>query len=207
MCLYGYPMGIRAVHNDNINIDINNKYVHIYDNNEYEFEYKYFVVYNDQYEYDNNALRRCFMKIIYNPDNGATIKNIWFKDEFYLDAKDDQAFIPGMVIKVDDEFGQYLIDTWGFLKVLTPAEAKKHMESREEFVCEDCEYKTKVQIAFYNHKKKHVAESKLDELGIPSIGSKKNAENTTETNIDRQKKWDDEDSKEGLTGEGLTDDK
>ena len=145
------------------------------------------------------------MKIIFNPDNGSTIKNIWFKDEFYLDAKEDQAFIPGMVIRVDDEFGNYLIDTWGFLKELSSTEAKKHMESREEFSCENCEYKTKVQIAFFNHKKKHVSEAKLDELGIQTISSKKKAQNPDE--IDHQKDWDEEDKKSGLSGDGLVDDK
>jgi hypothetical protein len=144
------------------------------------------------------------MKIIFNPDNGSTIKNIWFKDEFYLDAKEDQAFIPGMVIKVDEEFGEYLLSTWGFLKGLSPAEAKKHMESREEFTCEHCEYKTKVQIAFHQHKKKHISEAKLDELGIQTITSKKGAKSSGD--IDRQKGWDDEDKDAGLEGEGLVED-
>jgi hypothetical protein len=124
-----------------------------------------------------------------------------------MDASEGQAFVPGMVLKVDDPLADYMLETWGFLTEMSVDEAKKYLDSKEEYKCEKCEFKTKVRVALEGHKRKHLKESQIDDLGIPTLQMKKEIEK--EHNLsekDRQAKWDEQDKKLGLIGEGLTED-
>lgn len=146
-------------------------------------------------------------KLLFNPENGAEIKNFAFKNEHFMDAKEGQAFLPGMVVRVDDDLADFMLDTWGFLQELTVDQAKEYLDSKEEFKCDKCEFKTKVRIGFEGHKRKHEKEQQIDSLGIQTITRKaKPVENASTIAEVRRKNWEEENKKAGLTGPGLTDD-
>ena len=148
-------------------------------------------------------------KLLFNPEKGSEIKNFVFKNEHYMDAKEGQAFSPGMVVNIEsDELAEFMLSTWGFLEEISYDRAKKYLDSKEEFKCEKCEFKTKVRIAFEGHKRKHFSEAQVDELGIPKI-----TKSQVEKKLDdkelvnrRLKQYDMEDKQAGLIGEGLTED-
>lgn len=143
------------------------------------------------------------MKILLNPDNGAIIRNIWFKDEFFFADKEDQAFLPGMAVRVEDEFADYIVSTWDFVRELSVEEAKEFLGNKEMLKCDKCEFKTKVPVALSGHKRKHQKEAEIDELGIRVVGRKKKEEENADSRFEA---WEEEDEKEGLIGEGLSDD-
>jgi len=145
-------------------------------------------------------------KILFNPENGSEIKNFVFKNEHFMDAKEGQAFMPGMVVSVDDDLADFMVDTWGFLQVLTVDQAKEYLDSKEAFQCDKCEFHTKVRIGFEGHKRKHLNETKLDELGIPMITKRNKVEEKDAATIQelRRKDWDKQDRDAGLEGPGLT---
>ncbi len=148
-------------------------------------------------------------KLLHNPEKGSEIKNFVFKNEHYMDAKEGQAFAPGMVVNIEsDELAEFMLSTWGFLEEISYDKAKKYLESKEEFPCDKCEFKTKYRIAFEGHKKKHFSEAQVDELGIPKI-TKSQVEkeiDDKELSNKRLKAWDAQDNQAGLIGEGLTED-
>ena len=144
------------------------------------------------------------MRILFNPENGAPIKNFHFEDILYMVETDGDAFFPGMIVKVDDDqLVDYILKTWEFVQELTPEQAKDFLETKEEFKCDKCDFKTKVRIGFEGHKRKHVKESQIDALGIKSVAVKKKV---VVTDDNRVEKWEEEDKKAGLEGQGLTED-
>lgn len=146
-------------------------------------------------------------KILFNPENGAEIKNFVFKNEHFMDAKEGQSFVTGMVVNVDDELAEFMLDTWGFLQELSVDEAKEYLDGKEAYKCEKCEFTTKVRIGFEGHKRKHLKDAQIDGLGILTVTRKNDsANNPNATQESRQKKWDEEDKERGLIGEGLTED-
>ena len=150
------------------------------------------------------------MKILFNPENGAEIKNFVFKNEQLMDAKEGQSFMPGMIIKIDDDsLADFMLSNWGFLQEKSYDEAKEFLDSKEEFKCADCEFKTKYKLALFNHNKKHLKESRMDELGLPVVKLKNEprVDPVLKDDSSRQKAWDEEDKRAGLIGEGLTDDR
>lgn len=144
-------------------------------------------------------------KIILNPEDGAEIKNFVFQNEHYMDAKEGQSFLPGMVVRVNDDLADFMIETWGFLRELSPEEAKEYMESKDDIKCERCDFHTKFKIAFDSHKRKHEREANLDDLGIPVIGPKTEVR-TVESSEERRAKYEAENRSQGLEGPGLQDD-
>ena len=148
------------------------------------------------------------MKILKNPDNGAPIKNIWFKDKLYFDSTNNQTFKPGDIVKIEeDEVADFIIKLFGFVKTISPEEAKSIIEAKKNntFKCDKCDYSTNEEIKLRGHKMSHAKEAKIDEeLGIPVIsGSQLSKENEEKQKIDTQQRIDNEGTQDGLTGEGL----
>lgn len=140
------------------------------------------------------------MIILFNPDDGAPIQNIFFKGEKYFSREDGQTFKPGMVIQVDEELATFITGLYEFVQEIDAVTAKKLMaRSDEEFACDKCDFKTRTKVALEGHNKKHITEDNLSELGIPKIGRL----NRKMVNADMQSEIDAEGKKDGLEGEGI----
>ncbi len=146
------------------------------------------------------------MRIIFNPDNGASIKDVTYEGVKYFSEK---SFDPGTLFKFeDDSTGDFFLNTFGFLEQVGIDKAKKIM-AEPTMKCLKCDYSTRVKASLTVHEKKHVAEAELDELGIPVVRMT-NAQNLRSTivntnvqqNIDSEGK-DFHDGYPGLEAEGL----
>ena len=137
--------------------------------------------------------------IIYNPENGAEIKNVYFENVLYFSEKEGKTFKPDSLLNVGDREGLFFTTLFEFLREVTPEEAKKIIEKQNaEFKCDQCEFRTATKIALSGHNRSHENKTSVDELGIPVLGGTKRAEV-----VDLQSQYDAADRANGLTGEGL----
>lgn len=146
-------------------------------------------------------------KILLNPDNGAEIKDIWYKEELFFNSKENDIFEPGSVRQFDDEnVANFLKTLFAFLYELTLEEAQKYMEDQKNaFQCDKCDFHTHVKAQYQRHQQNHQREEQLKDLGIPIVKkSNQEIEKTLPTNTQQQ--IDQEANREGLIGEGLTND-
>lgn len=133
--------------------------------------------------------------IIYNPENGAEIKDVYFENTLYF--KEDSSFKPGTLINVGDKEGLFFVSLFEFLQIKDVDEAKKIIEQQKgTFKCEKCEFKTETKIALLGHNRKHEKDVSVDELGIPVLKGV-----TKEQRVENH--WEEQDRKNGLIGEGL----
>ena len=141
-------------------------------------------------------------KILYNPENGAEINNLWIKDVFYLDSKKNEEFRPGMLLGFDDDIGIFIKNIYGFLIEVEPEDVKNYTAQKDkEYVCDQpgCDYKTTVRIGLEGHKRGH--KKAIDPMVKVVIGMKKLDEGKKE--INNQSLIDSEATNNGLVGEGL----
>lgn len=111
------------------------------------------------------------MQIIYNPESGAPIQNfIAFGSQFephYPDGYElDGGKIDNGLRQYDDAAAKEILETFGFLEVLTKeqAEAILARPPKEKYVCDfpGCEFKTHAKIAFNSHQRKHARDRAAD---------------------------------------------
>lgn len=150
------------------------------------------------------------MKIILNPKEGATIKDIWFEKVFYLDSKEHDLFEPGSIMKFDDPLAEYLLTTFGFLQEIQPGEVDNYMKQigEKKFKCavEGCEFGSDTHIAFIGHQRVHkkAKDSVIKEMDIPVVAGKPIAgKANNDPELDMQKSIDSDADRAGLTGAGL----
>lgn len=127
------------------------------------------------------------MKIVYNPTDGAPITAFIFNkvllNPLYPDGfkMNDGTFANGLMKFDDEACAQELLDTFIFLKEITPNDAKEIINRPREaaFACDfpGCDFTTTAKIGLEGHKRKHkgqIAEQpQVDELGIPVATGKK----------------------------------
>ena len=144
------------------------------------------------------------MKILFNPiePEGATIKNIYYKDELFFSSEDNDAFLPGTVREFQDgEIFIFFKDLYGFLREVDITEAKKYLErSKETLTCDKCDFRTSFPIALAGHKRRHESEKEISDLGLPVVRSKQAANRESKT---EQEKIEEQTKQDGLEGEGL----
>ncbi len=142
------------------------------------------------------------MKILLNPENGATIRDVWLNGTCYFRTESGEEFKPGTVIQFDDNVAKFMIDTFGFLEELDFLEAEKYMKKTKDpdLKCDKCDFVTKVQLKMEEHKRKHYTDEKAAELGIPVI---KSGVGNVQDAKDPQTAIDMEAKNSGLEGEGL----
>lgn len=149
--------------------------------------------------------------ILYNPENGAPIKNFPFEGITYFLEKDNQVFKPGDIVRIDDErAAAYIKETYGFLEEKTKIEAKNILDKKASytFACDKCDYKTDTNDKLKGHSIHHAREAKLDdELGIPVITGFKKEGQASDESVDRQRIIDAEGGRDGLIGEGLVEER
>lgn len=139
------------------------------------------------------------MKILFNPKNGAIIKDFIYKFNKYFTAGEE--FIPGKIIKMEDDVADAIVNTFGFIQEQTPNEAKKIIEKVEnEFNCDKCDFGTTTKAGLVNHEKTHAVEDDSD--GIPVV-KKESALKADDTKKDLFAAGEAEDRAAGLEGEGL----
>lgn len=143
------------------------------------------------------------MIILYNPEDGADIKDVWFQGTKYFNSENGEAFKPGMVLQLDDVVADFMHNTFGFLQEIDFAEAKKYMERvGKDYPCEECKFVTRSESAFVAHKQKHEIDKRASELGIPVI--KRGVSGIQTPKKDSQENIDQEATAAGLDqGEGL----
>lgn len=146
-------------------------------------------------------------KILYNPENGATIKDMVVGSVGYFN---DSPFNPGDFVKIEDEqAADTIMDTFGFLEEVTIEQAKSIKDKKEKNTlrCDECDFTTDDQKKLTGHKLHHAKEDKIDkELGIKVVKGLK--QDKKQVNPDEmQSIIDAEATSDGLIGEGLTRDK
>lgn len=145
-------------------------------------------------------------KILHNPENGAEIKNISHEGTQYFTTKEGYEFKVGDIVKIEDEkAADFILETYGFLKEVTPEEAKNIKERKENnaFKCDKCDFSTDLEKKLTGHKLHHAKEEKIDrELGIRVVTGKK--KETKKGEVDTQSQIEQEALRDGLIGEGLT---
>ncbi len=115
------------------------------------------------------------MKIVYNPQDGATIKNYIFggivRDPHYPDKYEyiDTSGRPQVangLMQYEDDCADAIIEHFGFLKPLTQDEAEKIVArpKDERFKCDhpNCDFSTYTKIALYGHKRTHTTQATKD---------------------------------------------
>lgn len=144
-------------------------------------------------------------KILHNPDNGGTIKNINFEGTYYFTSREGNEFHIGDVVKIeDDKAADWMKGIYGFLREVTVDEAKKIKEDREKnkLKCDKCDYKTDNEKSLQGHSLHHSKEEKIDkELGIRVVSGSRPEAKVKE--VETQDIIDAEASRDGLIGEGL----
>lgn len=144
------------------------------------------------------------MKILVNPDNGATITNVQINNTKYFV---DKPFEIDSLIKIeDDSVADVILNLYEFVREVSLDEAKKYIEDKEKrkFKCErpGCDMATTTELTFKKHMEKHEREEQLDkELGIQVIAGKEISSSVDQVlgqdAIDAQARSD------GLFGDGL----
>ena len=146
------------------------------------------------------------MRIIFNPENGGVISNIWLDSVKYFPQ--GQELKPGDVVKVEDKLADFLMELYGFLQEMTKEEAVKYLEGRKakKFKCDKCGFATDTEIALLGHNRHHEKEARLDDaLGIPVIkGTGKVEEVDTQSAIEAENKRNGLDVGEGLVKLNMT---
>jgi hypothetical protein len=149
------------------------------------------------------------MKILFNPVEGADIKDIMYKDVLYFVSADDDIWLAGTVRQFEDEAtGDFFKNLFGFLEEVSVDRAAKIIEeTKNQYKCKEvgCTFVTNVPIKLAQHGKEHARNKKLNALGIPTVKSGgKTAEVKEE---DAQKQIEAENRAAGLDqGTGLTQD-
>lgn len=152
------------------------------------------------------------MKILFNPENGAPIQDIWLNQVQYFVEKQNQVFKPGDIVKVDESVAEFILETYGFVKEISKEKAKEILEFQKNaiFKCdsEGCKRAFETAEQLRGHNMSHAKAAKLDdELGIPVIGGVAAQTAAEKGEFDSQKEIDQQASAAGLIGEGLTVDK
>lgn len=143
------------------------------------------------------------MKILFNPEDGAPIKDMVFNGPIFV-SEDGDTFMPGSMVKVDDNVADFVMSTYGFIREVSEDEAKRIVEQQKnnKFKCDQCDYSTDTEQKLKGHKLSHARKAKIDkELGIKVITPQKIEEESGDRgqeNIDAQAEA------AGLEGEGLT---
>ena len=163
-------------------------------------------------------------RILYNPENGAVIKNVMYHDEVLFSEKNDEAFEPGMVVQVTPDVFDFLLGDpnpdevrrglFAFLEEMTPDEAKKYLAtSSERLKCAQpgCEFGTRIQSRLDMHMREHKKQALTSTLGIPLVGAaKRDIRNLNDNDRvkAREQGWDAQDRASALTeGPGLQQDR
>lgn len=96
---------------------------------------------------------------------GAPISG-WFYEGYEYFTK-ETPFKPGDIYKFEDDLvGYEFLNTFGFLREMTPTAAKEHLASKLH-TCKKCDFQTRTPISLANHAKEHTKEEELDVVGIP----------------------------------------
>lgn len=99
--------------------------------------------------------------LLFNPKNGAIIRDIWIYDKLYFSSKLEEEFKPGDVIDIDDKVGKYLIGLLEFVEEVSAVRAENIIKDRsvEKFVCdhEGCTFEAKSAIGLISHKRTHAS--------------------------------------------------
>lgn len=166
-------------------------------------------------------------KIVLNPIDGATIKNIMFRDEKLFDSKKDEQFEPGMLVECEDDVADFLVGDsyinklgekvvvkqglYEFLQIVEPEEAKKYLaETKDQLKCveEGCTFSTRLKSKMIEHDKTHRKEKLVGSLGIPLVGRAKSQAINTDDNEGkvraRERAWDSQDQDMGDGFPGLS---
>lgn len=141
---------------------------------------------------------------LFNPNDGATVRDIWIFDKLYFSEAAQEEFKPGDIIDIDEKVGVYLQELCGFLKVVNSIEAKNIIAKRgmEKFICDVCHFEAKNQLGLSAHKRTH--ESIVDGVRVVhpiETEEKQEEEDNKEKAIEQEAK------NSGLFGEGLVQDK
>lgn len=99
--------------------------------------------------------------LLFNPKNGATIRDVWIYDKLYFSAKMEEEFKPGDVIDVEDKIGSFLLIQYGFLEEVSAIRAENIIKDRsvEKFVCDHagCKFESKSAVGLAAHKRTHAS--------------------------------------------------
>lgn len=140
-------------------------------------------------------------KILFNPDNGAPIRDFVYLGVSYFTEGDD--FMPGTLNKFeDDKTGQAFLNTFEFLVEMSPDAAKKLL-SEQKLKCDKCEFETRVKAQLTKHEESHKKEKELDDLGIPVIAKKESARAKLGENTNAIGQKDIEDSENSKLNDGF----
>ncbi len=146
--------------------------------------------------------------ILYNPTNGATIKDIYYNSVKYFVEKDNEAFKAGSLMEVEDEIGKFVLSLYGFIEEVSEKKAALIMkELDKQLKCEDCDYRTDNEESLKMHNATHKSKTTIkSKLGLKVIGKKEREikKGQFEEEYNRQNEIEADNRKEGLDiGEGL----
>ena len=121
------------------------------------------------------------MKILYNPQSGSPIQNVYFDGIRRFSKLDNQEpFIPGQLLQFEDKEADFYLDTWGFLELVTPEQAADIIKKPKlELKCDHCDFATNTKIALLGHNRKHKDEQDkqkepvIDPNLVPVVGGQK----------------------------------
>lgn len=138
--------------------------------------------------------------LLYNPENGATIRAVWIYDKLYFSDKTQEEFKPGDIVDVEEKVGEYLKKTYEFLEEVSAIRAKNIIEKRAEkkFVCDKCSFEAKNEVGLVAHRRTH--ESVVEGVRVVKPIEEQIKEIKE---IDPLSKIDSEARGAGLIGEGL----
>ena len=92
------------------------------------------------------------MKFIYNPlENGSPVDKWVFNGSEYEHPV-------GKIIQYEDNVGEVLLETYGFLQDLSSTEAiklKEELENKKPFACKYCNFSSNADIALKGHMRTH----------------------------------------------------
>ena len=144
------------------------------------------------------------MKILFNPENGAVIKDINLNGHIFFNPEEKEEFKPGDLLQFEDKVADQLKELCGFLQELTPKEAKHILDKKKEvplFKCDypECNFSTNTKIALLGHKRTHVENLPIKIVKSEATISEKKEDDGRET----YERGEEEDRRAGLYGPGL----
>ena len=141
------------------------------------------------------------MKFLYNPEEGAPIKDVWYKKTRYFPQGEE--FKVNSVVQIDDEIADLILSLFEFIHQIDAKTAKEIIaKPPQTFKCEKCEYKTDKKIGLLGHMRGHPVDAEIIE-GIAVI---RKMETDPVDGADKKsfdQKQSEEDRAAGLEGEGL----
>lgn len=149
------------------------------------------------------------MITLFNPEAGAVIHDVNFGGQVFFTQSEGEEFKPGDIVQMDDAPAQFILDTFQFTLSVSDDEAADILKAKDEkgFACDQCEKVFDAENKLRMHKMSHDRKKK-NAAGVPIAEGKKALKKGEVAQDDTvtQTKIDAEGAKDGLVGEGLTED-